>query len=304
MVELDKNKLRRLDLTLLLIFLGVIRHGKASLVAAELGLTAPSISHALGRLRDVFGDPLFLRRPHGLEPTSYAQSIEPDIRRAVEALQASLTGPQDFDPATAKDHLRISARDSEIASTLPTVICKIFEQAPRLTISMQTMSSGAASQSLRDGKLDLAVGFFSNVHTELEQSFLRTEHYRVVTRADHPIAQGPIDLEHYLASAHLLVATDASMRGIVDDKLAESGLSRSVSLSLPQFLPALAVVSRSDLVATLPARVARDNAARYGLAVHEPPLELRSFDVTVLRHKRSLRNQAVTWCLDRILEAK
>ncbi len=303
MIELDNNKLRRLDLTLLLIFLGIIRHGKASQVALDLGVTAPSISHALGRLRDVFDDPLFLRRPYGLEPTAYALAIEPDIRRAVDALQVSLAGPQDFDPALAKDHLRISARDHEIASTLPKVICKLLGQAPSLTISMQSMSSREATQLLKEGLLDLAIGFFSQVHDEIEQTHLRTEQYLVVARAEHPIFRGRFKLADYLDASHLLVSTDTSMKGIVDDKLAETGLSRKVSLSLPHFMPALAVLNRSDLIATLPARVASENSARFGLETREPPIELRSFDVKVLRHKRALRNQTVTWCLERIIEA-
>ncbi|MEL7117525.1 MAG: LysR family transcriptional regulator [Pseudomonadota bacterium] len=303
MVDLDRNKLRRLDVTLLLIFLGILRHGKASAVAKELGLTAPSISHALARLRDIFDDPLFLRRPHGLEPTAFARAIEPDIHRAVDALQASLAGPDAFDPATSAAHLRLSARDSEVAATLPDALCHMFERAPHLSLTVQSLPGPAAARALLDGTLDLAMGFFGQGHDDLEATHLRRETYLVAGRAGHPLLQGPLTLAQYLEADHALVAADASRRGIVDDKLAESGQARRVVLSLPQFLPTLAVLSRSNLIATLPARLVERHADRFGLVAKAPPLAVRSFDIKLLRHRRDLRNPAVTWCIDQIVES-
>lgn len=302
MPELEKNKLRRLDVSLLLIFLGIMRSGKASLVAADLGLTAPSISHALGRLREIFDDPLFLRRPHGLEPTAFARSIEPDIRKAVDALRASLAGPDQFDPETSRAHIRLSARDSELASTFPDALSKMFALAPHVTVSVQAKSSQHAVKALIEGELDLAVGFFANVPDELEQTRLRSESYLVVARSDHPVMKGHLSLEKYLSADHLLVSSDASRHGIVDDKLAESGQARHVILSLPQFMPALAVLRKSDMLATLPKRLVERHAARFDLVAVTPPLTLRAFELSLLRHRRDVKNPAVSWCLAQILE--
>ena len=303
MSDFDRNKLRRLDVALLLIFLGILRHGKASLVADELGLTAPSISHALTRLRDIFEDPLFLRRPHGLEPTAFARAIEPDIRAAVDALQAALAGPDGFDPTTSTAHMRLSARDGEMSATLPDALCRMFERAPNLSLSVQALSSSEAITGLLDGALDLAVGFFGRAHADLEATPLRTENYLVAGRIGHPLLQGPLTLETYLQADHTLVASDASRHGIVDDKLAETGQARRVVLSLPQFMPALAVLSRSNLIATLPARLVDGHAERFGLVAKEPPLALRSFDIKILRHRRDLKNPAITWCIEQIAKS-
>lgn len=303
MTDFDKNKLRRLDVTLLLIFLGILRHGKASLVANELGLTAPSISHALSRLRDIFEDPLFLRRPHGLEPTAFARAIEPDIRKALEALQASLAGPDAFDPGSSTAHVRLSARDSEVSATLPDALCRMFEQAPNLSLTVQALPARAAVKELLDGALDLAIGFFNTVHPDLDATPLRAESYLVAGRAGHPLLQAPLTLETYLMADHALVASDASRHGIVDDKLAESGQARRVVLSLPQFMPTLAVLSRSNLIATLPARLVQHHADKLDLVALPPPLALRSFEIKLLRHRRDLRNPAVTWCLEQITKS-
>ena len=92
-MNIDEIELRRLDLTILLVFLNLQRFGKASAVADHMGLTQSSISHSLKRLREAFGDPLFLRNPKGMEPTAVAQALEPQIRQVVETLSSALHTP-------------------------------------------------------------------------------------------------------------------------------------------------------------------------------------------------------------------
>lgn len=298
---MNDMKIRRLDLTALLVFVALMRHGKATAAAAELGLTGSAVSHTLGRLRDIFGDPLFLRRPHGLDPTAFARAIEPDIRRAIEAVQAAVAGAPAFDPAAASGLLRLSARDREIASHLPGVLSRLIAEAPGLRVVVLALAPPDSLRALGDGTLDLAVGYFPAPGPDIDTVPLRSECYLVAARADHPILHGPLTPERYAAAEHLLVATDGSTRGIVDAALGAAGLHRRVSLSLPHFLPALEVLARSDLVATLPASLVRAQAARHGLGHREPPVPIRPFQVSVLRHRRNLRNPLISWCLGRIL---
>lgn len=302
MTEFDKNKIRRLDLSVLLIFLGLMRSRKAADVAAELGLTNSSISHALRRLRDVFEDDLFLRRPHGLEPTAFAEMIEPDIRRAVEAVQSALAGPAAFDPATAEGTLRIAANDREVAGLIPAVFSKVNGAAPGLRFSVRHMSNKQALQELDDGGLDLAVGFFREPGPEYDRTLLRTETYSVVARAGHPIFDAPLTVERYAAAAHILVASDGSLTGIVDQSLADLNLQRRVCLSIPNFMPALSILPESDFIATLPTSLVRQHAALFGLQHCEPPLSIRPFDVSLLCHRRNRRDPMLAWCLERFSE--
>ena len=115
MTDLSNIELRRLDLTLLLVFLGLVRHRKAAKVADELGLTQSAISQALKRLREIFSDELFLRRPHGLEPTTLAISLERPVAQAVETLRSALGSTQVFNPRVAEGTVKIAALDAEQA---------------------------------------------------------------------------------------------------------------------------------------------------------------------------------------------
>ncbi|MEM8871542.1 MAG: LysR family transcriptional regulator [Pseudomonadota bacterium] len=301
MAEFDYNKIRRLDLTVLLIFLALIRTRKAADVAGELGLTNSSISHALRRLRDVFGDELFLRRPHGLEPTAFATQIEPDVRRAVDAVQAALSGPGDFVPASSSGLIRISANDREVAGLIPAAFARVTREAPGLRFSVRSMSNEDSLRGLGDGTLELAVGFFRKPGPDFEQTHIRTERYLVVARRDHPILKSRMTLGSYTDASHVLVSADGTLTGIVDQVLARKGMVRRVCLSVPSFLPALSIVANGDFIATLPESLVHAHAGQFGLGHTQPPLSIRPFDVSILRHRRNRRDPRLTWCLERFV---
>ena len=301
MSEYDKSKIRRLDLTVLLIFLGLMRTRKAADVAGELGLTNSSISHALKRLRDVFGDELFLRRPHGLEPTAFAARIEPYVRQAVDAIQSALAGPDHFEPEKAEGLIRISANDREVAGLIPDAFNRVAMDAPNLRFSVRSLARPESLRGLREGTLDLAVGFFGDPGDEFEQTKIRTESYLVAARKGHPILQSKLTLQSYIEAPHILVSGDGSLTGIVDQVLETRGASRRVCLAVPSFMPALSILTNGGFIATLPSSLVLEYADRFDLAYAPPPLEIRTFDVSILRHRRNLRDPMLSWCLDRII---
>ena len=150
MSDLSDSELRRLDLTLLLVFLGLVRHRKAAVVARDLGLTQSAISQALRRLREVFGDDLFLRRPHGMEPTATALALEAPVADAVEALRGAL-GRTGFDPVAATGTVRIAALHAEQAVLIPNLFARLRRAAPGLTLSIIPSGRAEAIEALKEG---------------------------------------------------------------------------------------------------------------------------------------------------------
>ncbi len=299
MADYDKAKLRRLDLTVLLIFLGLMRTRKAVDVAGELGLTNSSISHALRRLRDVFDDELFLRRPHGLEPTAFAERIEPDVRRAVDAVQSALAGPQAFDPGTSDMTLRIAANDREIASLVPTAFARIAKEAPGIRFSVRSLPNADSLRGLGEGSLDFAIGFFREAGPDYDQHPIRTETYLVTARKGHPLLGAELTARSYASASHILVSRDGSLTGIVDQALSAIGLTRRVCLAIPAFLPALSILSKSDFIATLPASLVKHHAEEFSLDSRRPPIAIRPFEVSVLSHRRNRRSPVHIWALEK-----
>src|ERR1700761_8618120 len=109
MSDFDLNQIRRLDGGLLLVFRELLRTRRASVVAERLGLSPSAISHALGRPRDLFGDPLFVRRPPGFEPTLRALEVGPSIEALIVLAAHTLGGPGGFDPATSQRVFHLGA---------------------------------------------------------------------------------------------------------------------------------------------------------------------------------------------------
>lgn len=287
MSEYDKTKIRRLDLTVLLVFLALMRTRKAADVAVEMGLTNSSISHTLRRLREVFGDELFLRRPHGLEPTAFAVQIEPDIRAAVDAIQSALSGPAPFDPGVADMTLRLSASDREIATLLAEAFARISKAAPGIRFSVRSLSRADSLRELAQGTLDLALGFYATPGEDFDNHLIERDGYLVAAHKRHKVFKASLSQKLYADQAHILVSSDGSMSGIVDAELKKNGLARRVSLAVPSFLPALSVLAQSDLIGTLPANLVRHHAAYFGLDFCDPPLKIRPFSVSILCHRRN-----------------
>jgi DNA-binding transcriptional LysR family regulator len=282
------------------VFVELMRHRKATVVAARLGLTQSAISHALGRLRDVFGDPLFRRRPNGLEPTARALALEPRIAGIIALSHEALELDRTFNPGTAEGVFRLAAHDYESSVLAGPLTDVLRREAPGMRLSVRAAARRDALELLTDGRLDVAVGYFPGLSETFVAEPLYRENYAVVMRRGHPRAKRRLDLSAYLACSHVLVSIAGDFDGVVDQIIARNGHKRRVVVALPSFLPALAAVADTDLVATVPRRLAERHEKRFGLAVRKPPLAIRDFVVATLLHRRMSEDPAIAWLRGKI----
>lgn len=293
--ELSISELRRLDVTLLLVFLGLLRRRKAADVATELGLTQSAISQALKRLREIFGDDLFLRRPHGMEPTATALALEAPVRSAVESLRTALGAARAFNPAQAEGVVRIAALDAEQAVIIPPLAAQLRVSAPGLRLSVLPLGRAAAVEALVQSRADIALGFLWNAPDLVSRERLYEEDFLVAGKPQALPKAPRISLAAYCAADHILVSPGGDLRGVVDTALEAVKRSRRIVLGLPAFLPALAAAASSGALVTLPSRVAQAFAPGFGLVVAKPPIEVRRFPVSVVWHRRNDHDPRTAW---------
>lgn len=303
MIDISDSKIRNLDPTALLVFVGLLQHRRTTVVADRMGLTQSAISQALRRLRVLFDDPLFLRRPHGLEPTAVARELEPLVAQIVELLKQTVGEPAVFDPRSSNRVIRIAASEYELASIMPALLALTGVETHSVRIFTLPLSRTEALARLTDGTVDLVLGYYWDVGDTFLTAALYDEHYMVVARAGHALFRGRMTLERFAAARHLLVTPDGEARGIVDEALAVHGLRRRVAATVPLFLPALASLAAGDLVASLPSRIARTYCRAFGLQAREMPLAVRSFPVSAIYHRRNEKSAMVQWMLNAIRSA-
>ncbi|MEM6276846.1 MAG: LysR family transcriptional regulator [Pseudomonadota bacterium] len=306
MVDISSSDIRRIDPASLMVFLALMRHRKGTLAARDLGLTQPAISHALKRMREVYQDPLFLRRSHGLEPTALARELEPKIRGVVDLLAQTLSPKAEFDPGEVTAELRLGAFDFELATILPALVASLRTRAPGVSIVSYQIPSEQAPNALLDGRIDMVIGYFAD-SVSGNPSFITTplysERYVAVARKSHPLFAGAFSFEAFAKSDHLLVSPSGPKRNMVDHALQLAGLSRTVKTVVPSLFSALTVLGQTDLIASVPARVAIQHADRFGLAYRELPMEGGQFQLHAITHVRDQRSAMHQWMVNEIKAA-
>ncbi len=294
--------IRRLDMTLLLVFQELMRHRKLTVVAERLGLTQSSISHALRRLREILGDELFLRRANGVEPTSRALELDPTIRDIIELTRKALDRNAALDPAMAAGVIRISMPDHHAAVLVPPLLREMQRETPRLQLVVRPLVRRQALDALLANEIDLALGHLWKLPEGMQARLLFADGYRVAARKGHKLLRGGLSLERYLAAEHVLVSLAGDLQGVVDRALARRHLKRRLVAAVPYFLPALAMVSRTDLLATVPRRYAEAFAGEFDLRLAPVPLALSAYSVSAVWHERNARNRLLAWVVEAIAE--
>lgn len=296
----EKN-LRGVDLNLLVVLEALLAERNVTRAAARLGLSQPATSRALGRLRALLGDRLLAEGPGGYSLTPRAAALEPVLKGALAEI-AGMLDARPFDPATAKGRIRLMTPDLHTARLLSHLLVQVAEAAPGLDIEVPPLREDPLS-ALENDRIDAVIGVIDEARSGLQRRALFDDRYVCLLRSDHPVAGQGLTMERFLAADHIVVAISDLGPTAVDDVLARRGASRRVRVRVPSFLAAVDTVSRSDLVMTLPAMLARTVADPGRFVVLPPPLDLPGFTMSLIWHKRYQDDPSHIWLRDSIVAA-
>jgi DNA-binding transcriptional LysR family regulator len=278
--------LANIDLNLLVVFDALVSEGHATRAAERIGLTQPAVSHALNRLRVLFGDPLFIRSPRGMVPTPAALEAAPAIRSILEQVESVLRGGRAFDPPESTRQFVLGLSDYAALVLLPRLTARLDREAPGVSLTIRNTSRSVGLAMLDDGAVELIAGNFPEPPTHMREELLYEEDFVCAARGDHPSLDGSLDLDRYLSLRHLQVSMKGNPHGYVDAVLAERGVKRNVAVTVGHFLMAPMLVDASDLVATEPRRLFGSLAGRLPLKLLPPPIEIPPFRVVQTWHAR------------------
>ena len=299
--------LKSFDLNLLLIFEALMEERNVTRAANRVGLSQPAMSNALARLRRTFNDPLLIRAPTGMTPTPAAQAMIPAVRAALAQLRAALEEKPAFDPSASRRTFQVLANDYAEIMLLAPVVRTLRVRASGINLRVHRPASifhAPTPAQLADAS-NLAIGFFPDalvLDAALQFELLWEERNVCIASASHPSIRGKMSIRQYAAAHHVAVFYKTEGPGIIDTMLAQKGLSRHSTVLVPHFASVPFLVSESDLIATVPERLALKFSRLAKLQVLPSPLAIPPFRLTMVWHERVQADPAHTWLRNLIVE--
>ena len=288
-----KLNLRSIDLNLLPVFAAIMEAGQLSRAAAQLGMSQPAISAALQRLRHTLDDDLFVRTRQGMEPTPRARELHLLLAPQLASLGDVLDPGNRFDPVSSQRHFRLLSADYFEMVMLPPLLQRIRHRAPNVVLEIAPAGDNMA-EMLHKAHADLAVDAFVQEDSRLHREVLVEENLVVVARRGHPLFKGRCSKSRFLEAEHV-VLPDRNRRLPLDQILNAPGWQRRTGARVTQFASMLAVCARSDMIATVPERLARHYAKALQLQVLPFPVSIPPVPIYMLWAEAQERDPAHRW---------
>ena len=295
MAVMQEINLAGVDLNLLVLFDALMAERNVTRAASRVGLTQPAASHALTRLRGLFKDPLFVRTPKGMVPTTLAVKAAGPIRSALDQIRDVLTSEQAFDAAQSDRIFMIGLSDYAAFLLLPGLLERIESHAPNVRLVVRNTNHTSGLSMIDAGDVELIVGNFPDPPQHMSEDFLYLEEFVCAGRRDHPDLNDNLDIETYLGLRHLHVSLKGEPQGYLDDIIRSRGFHRNVVVTVGHFLVAPFLLASTDAIATEPRRILEPLGMQLNLKLMRPPIDIPPFKVTQIWHKRYDTDQGHKW---------
>ncbi len=256
---MSERTLETLDLNLLLALHWLLTERNVTEAAHRLNLSQPAMSRTLGRLREVFNDPLLVKSGRTMLPTPQADKLQPAVAHAVERMRDILRISDNFEPGTYKGRVRVPCKDYINYLVATTWAKNISPLAPGIDLDITDLTFAAAND-LISGRIDLVIMpdiARADIPPSIDldqfvQRPLLKENFVCAIRSGHPLANKSISIQEYAAMEHILVNPGGKDFGIVDHNLAEHGYERHIKFRTYSFLSAIHLLGETDCVLTAP----------------------------------------------------
>ena len=288
-------ELHELDMNLLVVFNQLLVERRVSKVAENLGLSQPGVSNSLAKLRRCFGDELFLRTPKGMEPTPYAEQLAESVSYALAMIHSGINQRTSFEPKNAARAFTIGMTDIGEIYFLPALVERLKREAPGVTLSTARNAAINLRDDLESGRVDLAIGLLPQLKAGFFQRRLFSQSYVCLMRSGHRLDKKKITLAEFASAEHLVVVSAGTGHGKVDELLQRSGVERNVRLTVPHYVSVGHILCGSDMIATVPERLADRLLQPFGLVKVPHPAKLPDVAINAFWHAKYHRSPPNQW---------
>ncbi len=294
---MGREKLRELDLNLLVILDALLRCESVSQAAEELNMSQSAVSHALKRLREVFGDALFVRAKDGMAPTPRAIEISGYVTEIIRLARVTLLPSHNFDPEKSDRSLMLALGDAGDMAILPKLAAYLREHNATGRILSLPYTAEEAMPLLGEGKLDLYVGTINTASADILCQKLYEDRLVIVASQHHKIT-GTISVEQYASCEHIMLQsrTRAQTGTTIFDLFEKEGLYRKVRIETPHMASIPLILEKNDgLIATTALSIARYYQRSGNIKILEPSFYLPSLTINQYWHRRFNNDPFILW---------
>jgi len=298
MSDIDKINIETVDLNLLKVLEALYEEGSASRAAVRLGLTQSAVSAALGRLRRLYDDHLFVRTGRGLAPTLRANELKPLVSEALDKCRQSLLLVSGARAGYAGRSLSIGLSDDFELALGKRLIDRLERNMPGLRVVFRQTHSRIVEEMLMNREIDVAIASGGFTSAAIGSETLGEGRYACLIDVTQPLAEHEVEHQHHLTLAaflsrrHLLVSSGGFI-GMVDEVLIPQGLKRTVMASTTHFSALPYLLLGSPALATIPLHAARQLAAFHPLRLLLPPVAMPAYSINLGWRRDALRDPAV-----------
>ena len=285
------------DLNLIPTFVALHETASVTATAERLHVTQPSISYALGKLREHFDDPLFIRNRNGMQPTRLANSLYACFKDVAQNVDSAIAQARKFDPASSTRSFRLALSDMGELAFLPRILGHLNRVAPFVELEVIPVNIELAAQWLNEGHVDAVICSRVLAGPGITYHPVLLQRYVCVLAADHPRVGETLNMEQFLAEPHVLVNSNA-MHNMPEEVLHTLKIKRRVRLRLPHFSVLPNVLPGTDMLTILPSQIAGSfcrHPVTGPLKMLELPFKIPSFYVNLHWHVRSEQSSALKW---------
>lgn len=283
-----------LEIRLLQVFDAIYQTRSVTRAAEQLDIGQPTVSIALAKLREHFSDPLFVRISNTMEPTPLARELELPVQLALGALERVTSHRAVFDPATSERTFTISMTDISQLVLLPKLWAHLRQASPGVHIDIVPLSADTA-RMLEAGEADLALGFMPQLEAGFYQQALFRQRYVCVASTDHPRIHDSLTLDQFEAEEHAVVTSSGTGHLILDREIERQGITRNIALRVPNYLGIAFVIEQTDMLVTIPERLAQVLEGRGKFQAFPVPFDLPDYAVKQHWHERYHHDPGNRW---------
>jgi DNA-binding transcriptional LysR family regulator len=317
--RLSTSQIRMVDLNLFRVFDAMMLHRSVRKASQELSVTPSAVSHALNRLRQTMGDELFIPGERGMEPTRRALELAAAVRQGLESFASALT-TKPFVPMEAVRTFRIAASDNTSVVILPSLVKRLAKNAPQIDLRVFPLNRLDVVHELESGQIDLVIGWFGELPNGMRRATLYREEEAMVVRAGHPLTQDKVTKQRLFEFSHVVVELTGTEEHQADGFAYDNGVARRVwiervllefqdetfdlvgraAVCVPHFAAVPPLLQVTDMVATLPRRLALWTAAHFPLVLLDLPYPPKTVDIEMVSDQSADRDKGLRWLIDEL----